>query len=103
MRRWNGSIVVMAVGGLGCTASAALTGSTDAGVCQQTMCDFKYSLCESNGQSAVGGEADECKSLWEVCQDTPVVSICVDDIGNPSPDGKPCNADMSAAACACGG
>jgi hypothetical protein len=99
---WGLAALGAVLGGLGCSSSATATDSTDSGACQQTMCDFKYALCESNGQNSATGGTDDCGSLWEICQDTPTVAICVDDIGDPSPDGKPCNADMSAAACACG-
>jgi len=70
--------------------------------CQQTMCDFLYAVCESEA-SAAGTEPDPCPASRDACRGTENNALCTDDLGDPAPDGgPPCNADLSAAACACG-
>jgi hypothetical protein len=56
--------------------------------CQRTLCDFEHE----------SGQSDDALTA---CRSTYDNTICVDDIGQPAPDGTPCNDTASRVSCQC--
>jgi hypothetical protein len=55
-------------------------------------------ICQSEANQPV---LDPCGDELTACRNTPDNAICVDDIGQPAPDGTPCNDTASRVSCQC--
>jgi hypothetical protein len=105
MNRTPGVALLLALSPLACGGSSA---HSHAGAvadpnappvgCQRTFCD----LLADNCRATMSPSSSECGDAPQACRQTGQNTLCIDDLGDPDPSGVPCNAEISAASCACG-